>query len=95
MTGSEMREIRRRFRMERADFAKLIGYTGTDRNNELRVKRLENAGEPVPLYIARLVWLIAIWARGHNQLPDFPEWPGYEFDHAPDPGHKEETNGPY
>jgi hypothetical protein len=87
-----MREIRRRFRMERVDFAKLIGYTGTDRNNELRVKRLENAGDPVPLYIARLLWLIGLWARGHNnEIPPFPEWPGYEFGHAPDPGHKEEA----
>lgn len=93
MTGSEMREIRRRLKMDRATFAKLIGYTGLDRNNENRVKRLENAGDPVPLYIARLLWLIEVWVRNKNELPPFPDWPGYEFDHSPDPGHKPQGVG--
>lgn len=86
-----MREIRRRLRMDRLQFARLIGYTGTDRNDEMRVKRLENAGDPVPRHIARLVWLIAIWTRTHNELPPFPDWPYYDYDHSPDPGHKEQA----
>ena len=84
-----MRELRRQLRMDRLQFARLIGYTGTDRNDEMRVKRLENAGDPVPLYIARLLWLIAVWTRTHNGLPDWPAWPYYQFDHSPDPGPKE------
>jgi hypothetical protein len=91
-----MRELRRRLGMDRLQLARMIGYTGTDRNNEMRVKRLENngPGSPVPLYIARLLWLIELYWQDHDaDLPDFPEWPGYEFDHTPDPHHqKGETN---
>lgn len=107
MNGSQMREIRRKLKMERAEFARLIGYTGTDRNNEMRVKRLENngPGSPVPLYIARLVWLIDVVLearvpftapRFKNGMIDWPDWPGYDFDHSPDPHHqrKEEVDGP-
>ncbi len=85
MTGSQMRELRRRLGMDRLQMARVIGYTGTDRNDELRVKRLENAGDPVPLYIARLLWLIELHNRHWKCLPIFPEWPGYDFDHSPDP----------
>lgn len=91
MTGSDMREIRRRLHMDRVQFAKLIGYTGNDRNNESRVKRLENAGDPVPLYIARLLWLIEVYARRTGELPGFPDWPGYDHESVPDPGHKPEA----
>ncbi len=80
--------------MDRLQFARLIGYTGTDRNDEMRVKRIEN--QPfVPLYIAKLLWLIEVWVRRVGELPAFPAWPGYEFDHSPDPGHekKEEPDG--
>lgn len=86
-----MREIRRKLRMERAEFARLIGYTGTDRNNESRVKRLENAGDPVPLYIARLLWLVELHIRHWKCLPIFPDWPDYEYDHTPDPQHQKES----
>jgi hypothetical protein len=85
-----MREMRRRLKMHRHEFAALIGYTGTERNNDLRVKRLENAGEPVPLYIARLLWLIDLHNVRFGHLPAFPKWPGYEFDHTPDPQHQQE-----
>lgn len=90
MTGSELREVRRRLRLERLAMARLIGYTGTDRNDTMRIKRLENSGDPVPLYIARLVWLIEVWSRRYGELPPFPEWPGYDFDHSPDPQHQRE-----
>lgn len=91
MTGSELREIRRRLGLERLAMARLIGYTGTDRNDTMRVKRLENSGDPVPRHIAKLVWLIDVWARRYGVLPPFPEWPYYEFDHSPDPGHTTES----
>ncbi len=88
MTGSQMREIRRELRMDRLAFARLIGYTGTDRNDALRVKRHEN-GKQIPLYLARLLWLITVWTRRTGELPEFPSWPGYDFDHTPDPAHGE------
>lgn len=91
MTGSQLRELRRRLGMNRLQLARVIGYTGTDRNDELRVKRLENAGDPVPLYIARLLWLIEGNWQMFGCLPTFPQWSGYVFDHSPDPGHKEEA----
>jgi hypothetical protein len=80
-----MRELRRRLGMDRLQMARVIGYTGTDRNDELRVKRLENAGDPVPLYIARLLWLIESNWLMFGSLPVFPQWEGYDFDHSPDP----------
>ncbi len=86
MQGSELRELRRTLRMDRLTFARLIGYTGTDRNDILRVRRHER-GHEVPLYLARLVWLVAVWVRRTGELPPFPDWPGYVFEHAPDPGH--------
>ncbi len=88
-----MRELRRRLKMNRVEFARLIGYTGTDRNDETRVKRHENSPK-IPLYLARLLWLLDNWFNNTAQLPPFPEWSGYEFDHSPDPGHiKAELNG--
>ena len=87
MTGSQLREIRRRLGLERLGMARLIGYTGTDRNDAMRVKRLENSTDLVPLYIARLVWLIEEFEQVQGYKPHFPDWPGYEFDHSPDPGH--------
>lgn len=92
MTGSEMREIRRRLGMDRVRFARLVGYTGTDRNDIMRVRRYENSGQ-VPLYLARLVWLINMWHLRTDKLPLFPEWKGYDFDHSPDPGHAQPEDG--
>ena len=87
--GSELREIRRRLRMDRLQFARLIGYTGTDRNDIMRVRKFENDKQQVPLYIARLAWLLQVWVGRTHELPPFPDWPGYEFEHSPDPHHLE------
>lgn len=85
MKGQEMKQIRQ--------LARAIGYTGTDRNDEMRVRQYEYGKKQIPLYIARLVWLMD---REHrNAVPfttppmqsgviRFPDWPGYEFDHTPD-----------
>lgn len=81
-----MKAMRRGLRMNRIEFARLIGYTGTDRNDETRVKRHENS-QRIPLYIARLLWLLEHWRGETGELPTFPSWPGYEFEHTPDPGH--------
>lgn len=92
MQGKEMREIRHQLRLDRLQFARLLGYTGTDRNNDTRIRKYENDRQQIPLYIARLAWLVLREWDGTGQLPVFPEWPGYEFDHTPDPGHIEETD---
>lgn len=85
MLGTEMRETRRQMNnMRRADFATLLGYTGTERNNVKRIQRYENNQQQIPLYIARLVWILGVWWRRAGELPPFPDWPGYEFEHTPD-----------
>jgi len=100
MTGSELRMIRGRLGLSPLQFARLIGYTGTDRNDINRIRRFERGGHQIPLYIARLVWLIDSLTRDVREFrPEwpscfdrdgnliFPEWPGYEFEHTPDPQH--------
>lgn len=105
MQAEEMKRIRKSLGMERIAFARLIGYTGTDRNSENRISAFENGRTQIPLYIARLVWLIdqirtkVIHADydgiegfdlDQSRAPIFPEWPGYEFSHEPDPQHQKE-----
>ena len=107
MQGNELKEIRERLGLERLAFARLLGYTGTDRNDEMRIRRYENQSDKyqLPLYIARLAWLISkvehLKKADADELlhetsilsPEepieglFPFWPGYEFDHEPDPAH--------
>lgn len=92
MHGTELKQIRQRLGMDRFQFARLIGYTGTDRNNETRLRSYENGKLQVPLYIARFADLIQRWYLIFGRLPDFPDWPGYEFDRRPDP-QKEPIDG--
>lgn len=101
MQGNEMRQIRERLGMQRVQFARALGYTGTDRNDETRIRRYENQCEkyPIPLYIARLAWLIdGVMASAREEPPelwpemltddgtgiDWPQWPGYDYSHEPD-----------
>ena len=61
MTGAELKQIRKRMALSKRLFAlRVIGYTGTDRNNEMRLAKMERE-EEVPLHIARLVWLVDIY----------------------------------
>jgi hypothetical protein len=87
MKSQELKNLRRRLGLERLPFARLIGYTGTDRNDVMRVKQYEEKKQ-VPLYIARLVWLIAEYRRTTGRMPAFPDWQGYDYDHTPDPEHQ-------
>lgn len=88
MKSHELKNLRKSLGLERLTFARLIGYTGTDRNDVMRVKQYEEKKQ-VPLYIARLVWLIADYKRRTGRFPTFPDWPGYTFPHDPDPEHQE------
>lgn len=92
MQGAEMKQIRERLGMTELQLARAIGYTGTDRNDDTRIREYERGKKQIPLYIARLVWLIGAFAEesdslgydASEQLPEWPEWPGYEFEHTPD-----------
>jgi len=85
MTGAEMAQIRVSLGLDRVAFARLIGYTGTDRNDETRIRKYEHDKQQIPLYIARLAWLMLLRKDLTGRPPVFPEWPGYEYDHSPDP----------
>lgn len=89
--GTDIRELRRRLKLDRLAFARLIGYTGTDRNDVMRVRKFENGVSQIPLYIARQLWLLGTHVRRTNELPRYPAWPGYEFEHTPDPDHVEDV----
>ena len=96
--GQEMKNIRQRMGLERLEFARLLGYTGSDRNDVTRIRQYEAGrnGKQIPLYIARLVWLIAYYQRRIGAMPEFPHWPGYEFTSTPDPEHqKAKHNGDF
>ena len=90
MHGTELKRIRKHLGMDRFQFARLIGYTGTDRNNETRLRSFENGKLQVPLYIARFTDLIERHYNMFGTLPDFPDWPGYQFESVPDPQHQKE-----
>lgn len=93
-----MRVIRRRLGLTELQLAREIGYTGTDRNDDTRIREYERGKKQIPLYIARLVWLLGCLRQEVESDPpelwpsvvsedgkvDWPEWPGYEFEHIPD-----------
>lgn len=58
MLGSEFRQIRKNLGLSEARFAELLGYTGKPVNNRTRIQEMERGKKPIPLYIARLAWLI-------------------------------------
>ena len=99
MKGHEMRAIREEaLEMTELELARAIGYTGTDLNDKTRIREYERGKKQIPLYIARLVWLMStiaqeverdpeeIWPTCVNETGeiDWPKWTGYEFDHLPD-----------
>lgn len=90
MQSSELKNLRQHLGLSRLQLARLIGYTGTDRNDETRIRKYETTVRP-PLHIARMVWLIDRYWSHTGILPNFPRWTGYEFSHEPDPQHQKET----
>lgn len=89
MQSRELRDIRRHLGLSRLELARLIGYTGTDRNDETRIRKYETTVQ-VPLHIARFVWLIDRFHDLNGFIPKFPNWSGYDFSHEPDPQHQKE-----
>jgi transcriptional regulator with XRE-family HTH domain len=90
MQPRELKELRQQLGLDRLQFARLIGYTGTDRNDEMRIREFERGKRQVPLHIARFADLIHRWHLMFKGLPDFPDWPGYDYSHEPDPQHTKE-----
>lgn len=84
MNGPEMKRLRMEMGLDRLQLARLIGYTGTDRNDIMRIRTYEGGKKQVPLYIARLVWIMHGWWWTTGNFPPWPTWPGYDFDHTPD-----------
>jgi transcriptional regulator with XRE-family HTH domain len=84
MTGDEMAEVREKLGLSQVQFARVIGYEGNRNTCELRIKRYENGTNPIPLRLARHVWLIAMACYGmkialdDRGLPIWPEWLCYK-----------------
>lgn len=89
MKGEEFRKIREQLGLSQAEFAAELGYTGSRRNMRMLMERYESDRKQIPLYIARLAWLLGRHAVGDYPgtqfgLVNWPVWPGYEFESTPD-----------
>lgn len=85
MKGIEFRAIRKRLGLSKNQFAGQLGYTGNSHNNTTQIERFERDRKQIPLYIARLAWLMdqvitARVPRTNDEMIDWPQWEGYEFD---------------
>jgi hypothetical protein len=95
MQPHDLKQLRHSLGLDRLQFARLIGFTGTDRNDVTRIRQYEgtgNSSKQVPLHIARFADLIMRHYLMFGKLPDFPDWDGYDFDHSPDPQHQKEPS---
>lgn len=85
MQGAEFRAIRERLGLSEAEFAAELGYTGKGKNRVKVIGDFEADRKRIPLYIARLAWLIDDYVREGETMgmdravcmPDWPDWPGY------------------
>lgn len=100
MNGTEFKAIRTRLGLTEALFATELGYTGKGKNRVNLIKDFESGAKRIPLYIARLAWLIgrlvpeiARNARGDPSFIDdyhsivWPDWPGYTREELDDAEH--------
>lgn len=88
MKGAEFRAIRERLGLNEAEFASELGYTGKGKNRVKVIGDFEADRKRIPLYIARLAWLIdkvvESYAKTDGQAfyhdwrhINWPDWPGY------------------
>jgi hypothetical protein len=88
MNGEEMRRIRMRLVLSEDAFASELGYTGKGKNRINLIRDFESGKKRIPLYIARLAWLIdivlranapgtGIWQGDDGNITGWPDWPGY------------------
>lgn len=85
MQPSEFKAIRERLRMTRSEFAGFLGYTGSEATRKRRIRAFEGGEVQIPLYIARLAWMIRqvtfddeLTIFDDNNRIEWPEWPGYQ-----------------
>lgn len=88
MSGAEFRAIRRRLGLNKNQFALELGYTGNTHNNVTQIARYEGERRLIPLYIARLAWLLdrlrALQEAG-MLIGAFPvSWPAWEYRFDPE-----------
>lgn len=88
MNGAEFKAIRMRLGLDQARFAAELGYTGKGRNRVMLIEAFESGRKRIPLYIARLAWLVDKVGSGDTvgtsveplsraYIISWPQWPGY------------------
>lgn len=86
MKGAEFKRIRKSFDLSEADFMYALGYAGNQNTMHLNCRRYEDGQRPIPLYLARYVWLLDRVAaynvpiEADNGIPAWPDWPDYHLD---------------
>lgn len=81
--GQEFSDARRRLGLSKDQMALELGYRGSRRNNIALMMRYENDSKQIPLTVASLAWLLVGYFELTGQIPEWPDWPGY--DPIPDP----------
>jgi len=85
----EFKRIRKSFDLSEADFMYALGYAGNQNTMHLNCRRYEDGSRPIPLYLARYVWLLdkvggisdqPDLERDEAGLPIWPNWPEYFHD---------------
>lgn len=72
MSPKELRDIRIYLSLSEADFATELGYAGSERNRAETIRKYESGKQtPIPTYIARLAYLLAV----HVEVGGMPKWP--------------------
>ena len=86
MKGADFKRIRKSFDLSEADFMYALGYAGNQNTMHLNCRRYEDGTRPIPLYLARFVWLVDQVAKSDGPpltdegMPRWPEWPYYDAD---------------
>jgi hypothetical protein len=95
MTGKELKALRYKLGMKKLEYGRMLGFLSTQHSLAVHMHRLENQRRPIPLYIARLAWLIdQVYEMNvtiHRKipvdpqgLPAWPHWPRYTLDPEPE-----------
>jgi hypothetical protein len=83
MNGKDFRAIRNKLGLTKHDYAIQLGYRGNELNNTVLMKRYEQGRKQIPLTVASLAFLLDHYFDHHCELPNWPDWPGYEEPKGP------------
>jgi len=67
MTGGDLKSLRQAYGLSACGMGRLLGYSGSNRNVGVHVRRLERGARPIPPAVARLAFMF-----GYYGLPE--EW---------------------